>query len=251
MGISTQDDELAARFDPVVGGRKVANYLRVLTLEAQTLARACGKSHVHNLEPEDLVALTVEAAAMARVPLAGTDWIPGQRSTPELRAGALPGYVELCGGIDLHVGRSSPSAPERICRPGHLRAASRSIRPPRPSEPPLVERRPWEAFHCAGTALAPCRHTAPDHRSSSSRRSRRARRHRSTRSGSRPHVSIGASGVRAFVGTSIVRQREAHLPARVFPTTARSEEQSRREQHDSERSARAEFTTRLYGPGSG
>ena len=31
----------------------------------QTLARACGKSHVHNLEPEDMVALTVEAAAMA------------------------------------------------------------------------------------------------------------------------------------------------------------------------------------------
>src|SRR6266478_6841864 len=77
VGISTQDDKLAARFDPVVGGRKLANYLRVLTLEAQTLARACGKSHVHNLEPEDLVALTVEAAAMARVPLAGTDWIPG------------------------------------------------------------------------------------------------------------------------------------------------------------------------------
>jgi len=76
-GISTQEDELAARFDPVLGGRRLANYLRVLTLEAQTLARACGKSHVHNLEPEDLVALTVEAAAMARVPLAGTNWVPG------------------------------------------------------------------------------------------------------------------------------------------------------------------------------
>ena len=76
-GISTQDDELAARFDPVLGGRRLANYLRTMTLETQTLARACGKSHVHNLEPEDLVALTVEAAAMARVPLAGTSWIPG------------------------------------------------------------------------------------------------------------------------------------------------------------------------------
>ncbi len=76
-GISTQDDELAARFDPLLGGRRIANYLRVLTLETQTLARACGKSHVHNLEPEDLVALTIEAAAMAKVPLAGTDWIPG------------------------------------------------------------------------------------------------------------------------------------------------------------------------------
>ena len=77
-GITTQDPVLAARLDPVLGGRRLANYLAVLTLEAQTIARACGKSHVHNLEPEDLVALTVEAAAMARVPLAGTSWIPGQ-----------------------------------------------------------------------------------------------------------------------------------------------------------------------------
>ena len=76
-GISTQDPVLAARLDPVLGGRRLANYLRTMVLELQTLARACGKSHVHNLEPEDLVALTVEAAAMARVPLAGTSWIPG------------------------------------------------------------------------------------------------------------------------------------------------------------------------------
>src|SRR5215470_11105199 len=77
-GITTQDPVLAARLDPILGGRRLANYLTVLTLEAQTIARACGKSHIHNLEPEDLVALTVEAAAMARVPLAGTDWIPGK-----------------------------------------------------------------------------------------------------------------------------------------------------------------------------
>jgi len=76
-GISTQDDALAARFDPHLGGRRLANYLRTMVLEAQTIARACGKSHVLNLEPEDLVALTVEAAAMARVPLAGTGWVPG------------------------------------------------------------------------------------------------------------------------------------------------------------------------------
>ena len=40
-------------------------------------ARACGKTNVHSLEPEDLAALTVEAAAMAKVPLTGTDYIPG------------------------------------------------------------------------------------------------------------------------------------------------------------------------------
>ncbi|MGH1490758.1 MAG: FMN-binding glutamate synthase family protein [Acidimicrobiales bacterium] len=76
-GITTQDPELSSRLDPVIGGRRLANYLQVLTLEAQTLARACGKSHLHNLEPEDLAALTTEAAAMAKVPLAGTDWVPG------------------------------------------------------------------------------------------------------------------------------------------------------------------------------
>jgi glutamate synthase domain-containing protein 2 len=78
-GIATQDPKLAARLDPEEGARRLANYLRVLTMEAQTIARACGKSHVLGLEPEDLVALTVEAAAMARVPLAGTDWIPNGR----------------------------------------------------------------------------------------------------------------------------------------------------------------------------
>jgi glutamate synthase domain-containing protein 2 len=77
-GITTQDPELMKRVDPVAAGRRLANYLKVMTLEAQTIARACGKSHLHNLEPEDLCALTIEASAMAGVPLAGTNWIPGR-----------------------------------------------------------------------------------------------------------------------------------------------------------------------------
>jgi glutamate synthase domain-containing protein 2 len=77
-GITTQDPSLTQRLDPALGGRRLANYLSVLTMEAQAIARACGKSHLHNLEPEDMVALTLEAAAMARVPLAGTDWYPGK-----------------------------------------------------------------------------------------------------------------------------------------------------------------------------
>jgi len=79
-GITTQDPELMSRLDPIAGGRRLRNYLKVMTLEAQTIARACGKSHVLNLEPEDLCALTIEASAMAGVPLAGTNWIPGQGS---------------------------------------------------------------------------------------------------------------------------------------------------------------------------
>jgi len=77
-GITTQDPELAARLDPVEAGRRLRNYLKVMTLEAQTIARACGHNHLHNLEPEDLCALTMEAAAMAQIPLAGTDWYPGK-----------------------------------------------------------------------------------------------------------------------------------------------------------------------------
>ncbi len=76
-GISTQNPKLMKRLDPIKAGKKLSNYLKVMTLEAQTIARACGKNDLHNLEPEDLCALTVEAAAMARVPLAGTNWVPG------------------------------------------------------------------------------------------------------------------------------------------------------------------------------
>ncbi|GIH25738.1 FMN-binding glutamate synthase family protein [Acrocarpospora phusangensis] len=78
VGIATQSPALQARLDPVRGAERVANYLRAITMETTMLARACGKADVHHLEPEDLVALTVEAAAMARVPLAGTEWIPGR-----------------------------------------------------------------------------------------------------------------------------------------------------------------------------
>ncbi len=76
-GITTQNPELMKRLNPEEAGHRLANYLRVMALEVQTIARACGKSHIHNLEPEDMVALTVEAAAMSGIPLAGTNWVPG------------------------------------------------------------------------------------------------------------------------------------------------------------------------------
>jgi len=81
VGITTQDEQLQQRLQPETAANQLRNYLQVLNMELTTLARACGKSNVHHLEREDLVALTVEAAAMARVPLAGTDWIPGRGTT--------------------------------------------------------------------------------------------------------------------------------------------------------------------------
>ena len=76
-GITTQDPELRKRLEVDAAADRVYNFLHTLTLELQVLARACGKTDVHCLEPEDLCALTTEAAAMAKVPLAGTNYIPG------------------------------------------------------------------------------------------------------------------------------------------------------------------------------
>jgi glutamate synthase domain-containing protein 2 len=77
VGITTQDAVLERRLTPAAGAKHLKNYFKTMVMELTTVARACGKSNVHNLEREDLVALTLEAAAMARIPLAGTNWIPG------------------------------------------------------------------------------------------------------------------------------------------------------------------------------
>ncbi len=78
VGVTTQDAILEQRLQPDVGARRVKNYLKTLNMELTTIARACGKQNVHHLEREDLVALTIEAAAMSGIPLAGTNWIPGK-----------------------------------------------------------------------------------------------------------------------------------------------------------------------------
>ena len=81
VGVTTQDPVLEQRLQPLVGARRVRNYLKTLNMELTMIARACGKQDVHHLEREDLAALTIEAAAMARIPLAGTSWIPGHGSS--------------------------------------------------------------------------------------------------------------------------------------------------------------------------
>jgi hypothetical protein len=40
----------------------------------QMFARACGKNAVHDLEPEDLRAMTIEASAITDIPLVGTNF---------------------------------------------------------------------------------------------------------------------------------------------------------------------------------
>ncbi len=102
MGITTQDPELRKRLSVEHGATRVYNFLTALTMEVQMLARACGKTNVHSLEPEDLCALTVEAAAMAKVPLAGTNYIPGvseERTLAEIKD-MLGKYIANDGGMN-------------------------------------------------------------------------------------------------------------------------------------------------------
>ena len=77
VGVATQDPKLRKRLNPDDAALRVYNYLHSMTLEAQLLARACGKTNIHSLEPEDMAALTMEASALAKVPLSGTNHTVG------------------------------------------------------------------------------------------------------------------------------------------------------------------------------
>ncbi|MEZ5870273.1 MAG: FMN-binding glutamate synthase family protein [Nitratireductor sp.] len=73
VGVATQDAELEKRMDPHAGAERVARYLTAMTMEITALAKACGKSSVHNLETEDLRAMSFEASAFTGVKMAGID----------------------------------------------------------------------------------------------------------------------------------------------------------------------------------
>jgi methylamine---glutamate N-methyltransferase subunit C len=77
VGITTQDAELMKRLPIDEAADRVANWFHATVAEIQILARACGKSDVHDLEPEDLRALTLESSMIAGVPLVGTNRVFG------------------------------------------------------------------------------------------------------------------------------------------------------------------------------
>src|SRR5947209_3722668 len=77
VGITTQDPVLEARLEVEAASDRVAHFFHALSSEIQILARACGKSDVHHLEPEDLRALTLEASMITGLPLAGTNRVFG------------------------------------------------------------------------------------------------------------------------------------------------------------------------------
>ena len=71
-------EELMKRLDIEEGAERIRNLLYAMTLEVQMLARSCGKSDVHHLEPEDMAALSLEASAVTGLPLAGTRKVFGR-----------------------------------------------------------------------------------------------------------------------------------------------------------------------------
>lgn len=75
-GITSQAAQPAGRLDPVAAVGRLSSYLRIPTMNAQTTAQACGYAHSQHVEPECLVALTVEDTATARLSLAGTTGYP-------------------------------------------------------------------------------------------------------------------------------------------------------------------------------
>jgi glutamate synthase domain-containing protein 2 len=85
VGVATQDPLLRKRLDPDEAAERVYNFLHTLTMECQMMARACGKTNIHSLEPEDLAALTMEASALAGVPMAGTDYTVGYEDYHHLK----------------------------------------------------------------------------------------------------------------------------------------------------------------------
>lgn len=79
VGIGTQRPELRRNLDVEKAARGLANYLTAMTNELVIITKACGKTSVHNLEREDVRALTLEASAMTGIPLIGTDFAFSER----------------------------------------------------------------------------------------------------------------------------------------------------------------------------
>jgi glutamate synthase domain-containing protein 2 len=73
VGICTQDPELRKKLDVDEAAERVANYLKVVTEECKMLAQLAGKTDVHNLEKEDLRALSEDVARITGVKMAGSD----------------------------------------------------------------------------------------------------------------------------------------------------------------------------------
>ena len=112
---------------------RVANFLTAMTLEIQMLARACGKANVHDLEPEDLRALTLEASLITGIPLVGMHAAPHIRSRtrrPSRCVAASPSFRRTASLRRCRFCWPARSAVRATCTSSATAARSRSGRRP-------------------------------------------------------------------------------------------------------------------------
>jgi glutamate synthase domain-containing protein 2 len=98
VGITTQDPALMDRLEVDAAADRVFNFLQSMTMEMQMMARACGKNDVHDLEAEDMRALTLESSLITGIPLAGTDFT----LRPEDVAAAVAARLAGVGNGKVH-----------------------------------------------------------------------------------------------------------------------------------------------------
>ncbi len=71
VGIATQKDELRARFEIQKSARQLANYFEATVGLMKVLARACGYSHLNQLNPNDLTTFNREMHDLTGIAYAG------------------------------------------------------------------------------------------------------------------------------------------------------------------------------------
>ncbi|MDA4132113.1 MAG: FMN-binding glutamate synthase family protein [Thaumarchaeota archaeon] len=78
VGITTQDPALERRLILDEAAVRVANFLDSMTAEMKVITKAVGKDNVHDLSPDDMVALSLEASIMTKLPMVGTQTVPSR-----------------------------------------------------------------------------------------------------------------------------------------------------------------------------
>ncbi|MDR1721820.1 MAG: nitronate monooxygenase [Methanobrevibacter sp.] len=70
-GIATQNKELRHRLDYHKAGKELANYIKAMTEEACMLVQQAGNTNISKIEKDDLRSITLEAAKLTGVKMAG------------------------------------------------------------------------------------------------------------------------------------------------------------------------------------
>ncbi len=74
-GVGLSSDDPASTLDISESSDRLNRFIKATLIEASVLTRGCGKSDLHNLEPEDLRSLSLETSRATGIPLVGSDTV--------------------------------------------------------------------------------------------------------------------------------------------------------------------------------